>query len=99
MLNQLADTLSLTTGLAGLPCMRADGTGWSASRSSNTAAPPIFLPRICRLHGHAMLEKINDLVGREYSQRNLHIYDRAHLPCSPGRFAGPKLDGRALYRT
>jgi len=32
-LNQLADRLSPTTGLAGLPCMRADGTGCAASRS------------------------------------------------------------------
>src|SRR5438309_1420457 len=32
-LNQKDDRLSPTTGLAGLPCMRADGTGRAASRS------------------------------------------------------------------
>ena len=32
-LNQEGDRLSPTTGVAGLPCMRADGTGCSASRS------------------------------------------------------------------
>ena len=32
-LNQKNDRLSPTTGLAGLPCMRASGAGWAASRS------------------------------------------------------------------